>query len=487
MNNIVRVSDIIGEDYKTWTNEECIFIEAGTDTGKSYFIKNILYEYCKENNKKILLLSNRDNLKQQNLNETKDKTNVITCMNYQQMEYQNKYEWKMLLDTYVWACDFDYVVMDECQYFMLDSTFSQFTDLALYNILQFKKPIKIFMSATPTLIKQYLEDIKVPIKEYKLEKDYSYINRVVFYYDQKLIEENVLDKLETNEKMLYFLRSAERAYDLHKKHKNSSFICSKYNKTYSKYICQDELDSIIENEKFNNQILFTTLCMDNGINIKDKDIKYIACDIDDVDNLLQAIGRYRRIDSTSEITVFIKAKGNEYLGGIMTTNNKLLKIAEELDKLGTVEFIKHHPREDYSRIIYDVVDENDNNNIYKKVHEIMRVKCKERVIFAEKCIDLGKDGFCKFIIPYFNRGEYEILDDSLTRMTIDEYLESIVGKELLKEDQVKLKEVFKDNGLNDKTMGIHTLNGKLKDIGSRFKIVAKRTSKQRFWTIQVAN
>ena len=161
MNNIVRVSDIIGEDYKTWTNEECIFIESGTDTGKSYFIKNILYEYCKENNKKILLLSNRDNLKQQNLNETKNKTDVITCMNYQQMEYQNKYECQMLLDTYVWACDFDYVVMDECQYFMLDSTFSQFTDLALYNILQFKKPIKIFMSATPTLIKQYLEDIKV--------------------------------------------------------------------------------------------------------------------------------------------------------------------------------------------------------------------------------------------------------------------------------------------------------------------------------------
>ena len=68
MNTKVRryVTDVIGNDFENWTEGDIIFINAGTGVGKSHFIKTVLYDHCKKHNKKILLLSNRNNLKSQN-------------------------------------------------------------------------------------------------------------------------------------------------------------------------------------------------------------------------------------------------------------------------------------------------------------------------------------------------------------------------------------------------------------------------------------
>ena len=52
-----RVSEIITtEEIKKWNKGDIITITAGTGAGKSYFIKNILYAFAKQENKKILFL-----------------------------------------------------------------------------------------------------------------------------------------------------------------------------------------------------------------------------------------------------------------------------------------------------------------------------------------------------------------------------------------------------------------------------------------------
>ena len=86
MNNIF-VSDVINEDYKEWKDGDFILINAGTGCGKSHFIKNTLYEHCKKTGKKILLISNRNLLKLQNEYELCEKLDIITCINYQKIEY----------------------------------------------------------------------------------------------------------------------------------------------------------------------------------------------------------------------------------------------------------------------------------------------------------------------------------------------------------------------------------------------------------------
>lgn len=63
------VQDIIGQAYKEWKKGDNILINCGTGQGKTYFVKNILKDYCKQNNLKILYLCNRTNLKKQVKND----------------------------------------------------------------------------------------------------------------------------------------------------------------------------------------------------------------------------------------------------------------------------------------------------------------------------------------------------------------------------------------------------------------------------------
>ena len=47
-----RISDVITEkEIKNWRDNEVVSIEAGTGAGKSYLIKNTLYNVAKEENK----------------------------------------------------------------------------------------------------------------------------------------------------------------------------------------------------------------------------------------------------------------------------------------------------------------------------------------------------------------------------------------------------------------------------------------------------
>lgn len=84
-----RVSDMIKyEDINKWRKDDIITLTAGTGVGKSYFIKNVLYNYAKERNKKILFLIHRSNCKNQFEQELiRDrKTDVIDIRTYQSLE-----------------------------------------------------------------------------------------------------------------------------------------------------------------------------------------------------------------------------------------------------------------------------------------------------------------------------------------------------------------------------------------------------------------
>ena len=53
MTKKVTVSDIISlSDIQKWTKGDIVIIQSRTGDGKSYFIKNALFEYAKANNKR---------------------------------------------------------------------------------------------------------------------------------------------------------------------------------------------------------------------------------------------------------------------------------------------------------------------------------------------------------------------------------------------------------------------------------------------------
>ncbi len=221
------------------------------------------------------------------------------------MDYQESHiKYK---DEYINIGDFDYVVCDECHYFFTDAPFNKFTPVSLKWILE-SRAVKIFMSATPRIVKKYIREKlgEDNIVAYPLPTDYSYINKLYFYKNPQIIEDNLLDNLEEDEKVIYFNRSATDCYRLHKKYENNSmFVVSEYNDLY-KFVDVKAKEEMLEKQRFQTQILFTTSCMDNGINIKDKAIKHIVLDIRDFDTMIQCLGRKRVIDEADTITLYIR-------------------------------------------------------------------------------------------------------------------------------------------------------------------------------------
>lgn len=82
------ISDIITkEEISKWKLGEKYLIRSGTGSGKSYWVKNVLYQYCFEKNRRILFLSNRNILKNQNEEDLgKEKLEIVKTANYQYKE-----------------------------------------------------------------------------------------------------------------------------------------------------------------------------------------------------------------------------------------------------------------------------------------------------------------------------------------------------------------------------------------------------------------
>lgn len=435
MNNNIRVSEIVTiKEIESWNDTDTITIKAGTGSGKSYFIKNILYAIAKRDNKKILMLIHRTNCITQFQEEIKrdKKTDVIEIMTYQKLEFTH------LQSEYIDLKDYQYIVCDEFHYFMGDASFSKTTDISLNIILQQLSATKIFMSATGDYMKRYLNDIKeIETIDYELPITYDFIEKLIFYNSDEYLETFIKKVIKNNKKAILFIQSAEKAYDLYKKYKKYClFNCSKNNADYYKYIDKTKINNMLVNERFEELILITTTCLDAGVNIIDLNLKHILCDVEDTGTLIQCIGRKRIQNKNDKIYLFIKTICNKSLGGKVTQLNKKLKMAEFLKTHTVKEFIKKYEREyDKSNIVYDDTVKEDNKGT-KKVNDLMYFKCKND-LFEIKHI-LEGFGYCDYIKKLFNMKKYKIIEKINKENELIDYLNKLIGKRLLKKDQKEL-------------------------------------------------
>lgn len=141
----VRVSDVIPTtEIHKWKNGDVVAISAPCGAGKSYFIKNVLYEQAKKKNQKILMLIHRRNCVDQFSIEIEEanKTDTIDIKTYQSVEYNLINYGNISFDDYA------YIVSDEFHYFVEDSGFNCYTDISFNAIIRCQNSVKIFMSAT---------------------------------------------------------------------------------------------------------------------------------------------------------------------------------------------------------------------------------------------------------------------------------------------------------------------------------------------------
>ena len=307
----------IGEQYKDWTPNSNILISAGMGTGKTTFALDVLGAYAKRNNKRILYLSNRKALNKEiydKINDNKLK-GIVFPITYHKLQKvlldKGKNKAQNKIDKSIYD-DIDYIICDECHYFITDS-WTNITDISYEYILNHQQAIKLYMSATGFYLYDILEnDLQKLNKKkvnYYLPNDFSHVEKINFFSQQEYVN-NLINSLPAHEKLIYFNRKLDNLLELHEQYKdNSSFVCSDKNKQYKDNITKDAL----VNHKLTNQLTFVTTVWDNGINIIDSSVRHIVIDIVDLVTLIQCIGRRRIINDNDKVILHIRNWNKEEL------------------------------------------------------------------------------------------------------------------------------------------------------------------------------
>lgn len=483
-NNLITL-DIIN----SWKQGKGIILNGGTGTGKTYFITHNLGSKCITEGKKILYLCNRKALfnkvfKEVKLNFLQDNIDVRT------------YQWlEAMINNNQDIKQYDYIVADECHYMMTDS-WNDFTDISYKYLISQSYSIVLFMSATAKdVFRQIIKtDIVEPQNIYTINKDYSYINKIELMYKSNekdaIIEttiQNLLNK--TDDKIIFFCKSLKDGYELYKKFKDDAYLYCSENKKNDKYLKVATLDCIKEDKEnktitFDKRLLITTSALDNGIDIIDRSVKHIITDIWDFDIMVQCLGRKRPIDDTDWCNFYIRNYSNKQLGnikgGLGTILNPAILFKDNKDKFKE-KYLKND-RQFHNTLLY-----NDAESTELKLN---LVKFNKMKIDYNTLDTWMLKSYKYYLICLFDvkNNDIQVVDSKmLNELSQSEilikYLDSIVGIELKKEDQKKLKQAFNEAGLKDRTMGINTLNGKLLDEELPFIIKAERNKNSRWWKV----
>lgn len=457
MNNIrITVSDVIKDtDIAAWTPQEIIIISAGTGAGKSYFVKNKLYEFAKSENKKILFFIHRSNCTDQFVDEIKkdNKNDIINILTYQKIENDI-----LTYQKHIDFSEYGYIVCDEFHYFISDAQFNATTDVSLEEIMQQENCIRIFMSATGEDIKRYIESTtKLEIHHYSVPHSYKYIQDLTFFSSNQDIESLCKQIINKNEKGIIFLQSAQSAYELYLKLKdNAIFNCSKSNSLY-KHVNKDTIASMLSNECFIANLLITTSCMDAGVNIRDRQLKTIIADIRDIGSLIQCVGRKRIIDDTDTLdNLYIKNIGNQQLAGMIRRYTAELEKADYLLSHTTKEYLQKYPRQNDELVYFTT----NGNKAVAQVNE-MRYTKKINDIALFNNILSKPHGYCTYIANLF---EFTNFGYYYSDNKLKDFLESIVDAPMLtpKDREPLIQKMnIKRNGRTIK--GYRTLQGALED------------------------
>ncbi|WP_170970866.1 hypothetical protein [Paenibacillus terrae] len=150
--------------------------------------------------------------------------------------------------------------------------------------------IRICMSATADAMIAFLKYKNIKHESYSIPHDYSHIKELIFYQNDKVLEK-FLRQIPKNHKAICFTKSSAKAFKLHDTFKNSMFVCSPSGTApEKKHMDKEKVSKMLIDEKFDEQFVFSTSTLDNGINLKDKLIKYVIVDIMDIDVLIQCLG-----------------------------------------------------------------------------------------------------------------------------------------------------------------------------------------------------
>lgn len=387
--------------HKEQNEGDKIFISAPTGSGKTHFVLNALLPYFYKQGKKILFIVNRRILKEQVEEEIHhvpfEMRNNIRIELYQSLEnlfcsvqfgpiqQSNgtvRYGYAALgYKTMENFKAYDCVVCDECHYFLADSNYNTNTVVS-YRIVNklFQSKIRIFLSATIRQIQEYIEDNEKNVRNYRtpiyniysivpgglgggkwLEgKTYQYSMYPNYEYLNIQILDNKDDIMslvtQDSDKWLIFVDNINYGQalknDLIKLFKDDEesnrtvvMLSSSYEKNEES---ANEVQEVVNTNSFKAKIIISTSVMDNGISIKDINLRNMIIISDNEVEFIQMLGRKRR--DTKKLKLYIFKQKKEYFARRLKQVQRLLEIANEYFR-------------DFERYIQKPLLETDNKGL----------------------------------------------------------------------------------------------------------------------------
>ena len=492
-----RVSDFLMPYYRHWEVGQRILLSAPMGSGKSYFIYNYL---IKENPfKKVLILSNRSKLKEQyELYITNSNNTNVELYTYQKLEN--------ILRHNKTVEHFDYIICDEAHYFITDSWNSN-TDLSFRYVNNCNDSIVLFMSATGNEVFDLFKLANVETINYFIQADYSrfemhYYNSNVDGSDmvQHLIAHEVIDE---NNKILYFSSNKDTALELYELHK---YMASITVSATDKKI-ENTVDAFVDN-KCNYTLTIATSCIDNGIDIFDDTLKYIVCDLFDLTQVIQCLGRKRmtqnEVDSKAKVKVYVRNwYGREVQCKFNDFNNKIKRIDDTLNEIVEKNIIRGNSLP--IGLYYDYTDNNKvkknalyyNYLIYKRndserflqytkilkdYHSTWKTEWIDGEEMTYEDFDYVDYDYCSTYIYELQSAlgieEYRLLDIKALSLedSIELALSNMVGKEYVgKNGKLEIAEAVGLKNKNSRLItGISSINEYLEEHNILFMITEKR-------------
>lgn len=534
------VAKVLDSEISNWYFGDQIFLEAPTGCGKTTFVCEVLREHAVNTFKKpILYLCSRKalcnqiknfigekfmELHPQDIEEVGEELDwfYVTTYHHLQKKFADsapeKRRWFSL-------SKYSYVICDEFHYIVQDSIFNNeiihLLDFFKYYVgLSSRVPRMIFISATMgNAMNVYLNylNIKHVCSEYqqianncrfaKSGHVWHYLLNLreikykLFFY-KKITDIASLITLSEDEKWLIFISNKE-------KYKTELEPMLEIKHIKYQYIDADniknddtEYKSILEQEKFQAQVLITTKILDVGINFKDDKLRNIVVMSYDKTEILQMIGRKR--GETEGVKVYVQTRNGQYFRRVLDFVNDYLRLAEEKpDKVWEMYQRKPELAEPIKKLF--IV----NKEGYFEKNPLYLAKLKEQAFFLSTLMEEAEQNqitiekvFQRHVKEWLGNSEINEIepDFEIKKLTDEEfrsklllhfsgYLDKNVQKELC--EQIR-EYIVKNNIKNrdfriSRNMGMNRINSFFRVREFELELHAKRMRKngvqQTYWEI----
>lgn len=537
-------SDIVGNDCDAWKAGESIFVDAPTGSGKTFFILNQLVPKAVSEGKEVLFLSNRYLLREQLKGDIAQRQGLptgtknflyyieefegITVMTYQKLQ-----KFKQHTSALDWAISdlcsrFAYVVFDEAHYFFADSLFNP-EILWILDFIKKYKGVSIFLSATMEGLPEFIINIKYADKIcWRTEKRISPVLTTIeflqtttwtcgqhffcwlyhvkpekralkiFYYTDFRELLPMINDADSPSKWLVFGSSKDKIRGWEREIISTHEVIDADNKNSPEKAAF--VREMLAKEKFSCKVLLTTSVLDNGVNLKDPELKNIVIETISKTEFLQMLGRKRIMNNREVVNLYIPIRSAAYFSSLLK-----LHLEPTCEVLNCKE----------GRLLELLMRDNNTYEIVKKfccvvqgkltINPVAKRSVENQQHFVKRMLACLKEdpwAFIKEQLSWIGEEQTFCIQNSLTfqseerqKLEIQDILASYQGRNLDKEEQerfcikinnalAKMKKIYGKKGRIPKK---NQLNKIFMDLSIPFfvdSICGKKKGEITFWIIR---